>query len=188
MSQLTNRVATLVGGVALCLAASACAVLESDPLPSWNPGQAKSAITAFVEEVTTSGSPGYVSPAERIAVFDNDGTLWSEQPAYFQLLFAIDRVKALAAEHPEWRTQQPFKAAIEGDMQTLAGSGTQGLLELVMATHAGMTTIEFEQVVQQWIAEARHPTTGLRYTEMVYQPMLELLDYLRESGFKTYIV
>ncbi len=163
-------------------------VAQHNPLSSWNDGPAKSAITDFVQRVTTEGTPDYVPPAERIAVFDNDGTLWSEQPAYFQLLFAIDRVKQLAPQHAEWRTTQPYKAAIDGDMHALAASGEKGLLELVMATHAGMTTDEFESIVRDWITTARHPTTGRPYTQMVFQPMLELLDYLRAHGFKTFIV
>lgn len=127
-------------------------------------------------------------PAERIAVFDNDGCLWSEQPAYFQLLFAIDRIRELAPDHPEWKDQQPFKAVLDNDMKALAAAGEHGLLELVMASHAGMTTVAFEKVVRDWLASARHPTTGKPYTAMVYQPMLEVLDYLRANGFKTFIV
>jgi hypothetical protein len=138
--------------------------------------------------VTRPGSEEFVPESERIAVFDNDGNLWSEKPVYFQLLFAMDRVRALVGERPEWREQQPFKAVLENDMQALAESGEKGLLELVMASHAGMTTVEFAQIVEDWITTARHPETGKRYTDMVYQPMLELLDYLRANGFKTYIV
>jgi hypothetical protein len=160
----------------------------ADPLPSWNDDKAKQAIVAFVGEVTTAGGRNFVPPAERIAVFDNDGTLWSEQPAYFQLLFAIDRVKALAPQHPEWATQQPFKAAIDSDMKALAASGEKGLLELVMATHAGSTPEEFREVVRDWLATARHPRFKKRYDDLVFQPMLEVLQYLRASGFKTYIV
>jgi phosphoglycolate phosphatase-like HAD superfamily hydrolase len=160
----------------------------ADVLPSWNEGASRNAIIDFVDRVTEAGSEDFVAPAERIAVFDNDGTLWSEQPAYFQLLFAIDRVKAGVAEHPEWRDKQPFKAALEGNMQALAASGKEGLLELVMATHANMTTAEFDGVVRDWLATARHPKFDRPYTELVYQPMLELLDYLRDKGFTTYIV
>jgi hypothetical protein len=159
-----------------------------DRLPSWNDTAARSAIIDFIERVTDPASPDFVPEAERIATFDNDGCLWAEQPAYFQLLFIIDRVKALAPEHPEWATQQPYQAVLEGDMGALAASGERGLLELAMATHAGMTTEEFETVVTGWLATARHPVTGKPYTEMVYQPMLELLDYLRANGFKTFIV
>jgi len=159
-----------------------------DPLPSWNEGTAKQPIVDFVAKVINREGSDFVPEAERIAVFDNDGTLWSEQPAYFQLLFAIDRIKAMAPQHPEWATQQPFKAVLDGDMEALVAAGEHGLLELVMATHAGMTTVEFEAIVKDWLAAARHPTTGRPFTKMVYQPMLELLDYLRANGFKTFIV
>jgi hypothetical protein len=161
---------------------------QPDPLASWNDGAAKARIVAFVKAVTAPGSGDFVRPAERIAVFDNDGTLWSEQPMYFQLAFALDRVKALAPQHPEWATQQPFKAALDGDVNALAAAGEHGLVELVMATHAGMTTDEFAQVVRDWMATARHPMLKRPYTELTYQPMRELLDYLRANGFKTYIV
>jgi len=162
--------------------------VASDPLPSWNDGAVKQAIVSFVEATTDAAGPDFVPEPERIAVFDNDGTLWSEQPAYFQLLFAVDRVKSMAPEHPEWKKTQPFQAVLEGDMKTLAAAGEHGLLEIVMATHAGMTTGEFEKIASDWLATARHPTTGRPYTEMVFQPMLELLDYLRGNGFKTFIV
>ena len=166
----------------------ATAARAADPLPSWNDGPAKAAIVAFVDKVTKQGSPEFVPEPERVATFDNDGTLWAEQPMYFQLFFALDRVKALAPQHPEWKSTQPFKAALEGDMKTLAASGEKGLLTLVMATHAGMTTAEFEKIVKDWLATARHPTAKRPYTKMVYQPMLELLAYLRANGFKTFIV
>ena len=166
----------------------ATAARAADPLPSRNDGPAKAAIVAFVDKVTKQGSPEFVPEPERVATFDNDGTLWAEQPMYFQLFFALDRVKALAPQHPEWKTTQPFKAALEGDMKTLAASGEKGLLTLVMATHAGMTTAEFEKIVKDWLATARHPTAKRPYTKMVYQPMLELLAYLRANGFKTFIV
>jgi hypothetical protein len=172
----------------LSLTANCIAAPAVEPLASWNGGKVRSAIIDFVEAVTTEDGVDFVPASNRIAVFDNDGTLWSEQPAYFQLLFAIDRVEALAPQHPEWSTQQPFKAVLEGDMKALVASGERGLLQLVMATHAGMTTAEFEMIVKDWIATARHPKTGRLYTEMVYQPMLELLDYLRANGFKTFIV
>jgi len=159
-----------------------------DPLPSWNEGAAKQSIVDFVTRVSDPASPAFVPEAERIATFDNDGTLWSEQPAYFQLFFTIDRVKALAPGHPEWKTKQLFKAVLDGDMEALAAGGEHGVLELGMATHAGMTTVEFEAIVRDWLATARHPTTDRPYTEMVYQPMLEMLDYLRANGFKTFIV
>jgi len=157
-------------------------------LPSWNDGPAKRSIIEFVDRVAQSGSPDFVAPEKRIATFDNDGTLWSERPVYFQLLFAMDRVKDLAPEHPEWKTQQPFRAVLENDMKALAASGEKGLLELVMATHAGMTTKEFEQTVKNWLATAKHPRFKRPYTDLVYQPMLEVLAYLRANGFKTFIV
>ena len=159
-----------------------------DLLPSWNDGNAKKSITSFVEKVTDPKSKSYVKPEERIAVFDNDGTLWSEQPIYFQLAFANNRVKALAKDHPEWKTEQPFKAVLENDMDTLAKSGVEGIFKIVMATHAGMTTVEFEEIVRKWITTAKHPKFKKLYTELVYQPMLELLTYLRTNKFKTYIV
>lgn len=158
------------------------------PLASWNDGQTKTAIIDFVQAVTAPGGADFVPESQRIAVFDNDGTLWSEKPAYFQLLFAMDRVKALASQHPEWKTEQPFKAVLDGDMEALAASGEKGLLQLVMASHAGMSTEEFARIVEDWISTARHPKTGKHFTEMVYQPMLELLAYLRDNGFKTFIV
>ena len=157
-------------------------------LPSWNDGPAKQAIVAFVSKVTTMGSPNFVPPAERIAVFDNDGTLWSEQPIYFQFAFALDRVKALAPQHPEWTTTQPFKAVLDRDMKALAASGEKGLAELITATHTGMTTEEFAKTVTDWLATARHPRFKRPYTDLVYQPMLELLAHLRANGFKTFIV
>jgi phosphoserine phosphatase len=160
----------------------------ADPLPSWNDSPAKKAIIEFVTRVTKEGGPDFVPPAERIATFDNDGTLWSEMPIYFQFAFAIDRVKALAPQHPEWKTQQPFKAALDGDLQALIASGEKGLVELVMATHTGMTTDEFAKTAADWLATARHPRFKRLYTDLVYQPMLELLVYLRENGFKTFIV
>ena len=175
-------------GFAAVLMLAVASARASEPLPSWNAGASKSAIVEFVARIARENGPDFVPPAERIAVFDNDGCLWSEQPAYFQLLFAIDRIKTLAPQHPEWREQQPFKAVLENDMKALAASGEHGLLELVMASHAGMTTEEFEKIVRDWLASARHPTTGKPYTAMVYQPMLEVLDYLRANGFKTFIV
>ena len=160
----------------------------ADPLPSWSDTAPKQAIVAFVEKVTKAGSPDFVPVPERIAVFDNDGTLWSEQPAYFQLFFAIDRIKALAPKHPEWQTEEPFASLLKGDMKAALAGGEKALFDIVMATHAGMTTEEFEKVVTDWISTAKHPKTGKPYTEMVYQPMLELLAYLRANGFKTFIV
>ena len=161
---------------------------SNDPLPSWNEGPAKKSIVDFVAKVTKDGGKQFVPAAERIAVFDNDGTLWSEQPMYVQLAFALDRVRALAPKHPEWKEQQPFKAALEGDTKALAAAGERGLVELMMATHAGMTTDEFEDIVKDWLATAKHPRFKKPYTELVYRPMIELLAYLRASGIKTYIV
>jgi len=157
-------------------------------LASWNDGAAKSAIVAFVHDVTTEGGADFVPVAERIAVFDNDGTLWSEQPMYVQLAFALDRVKVLAPEHPEWKTTEPFKSVLANDLMGLMAAGERGLLQIVMATHAGMTTEEFDRIVKDWIATAKHPKYGQPYTACVYQPMLELLAYLRANGFKTFIV
>jgi hypothetical protein len=159
-----------------------------DSLPSWNDGPAKKAIIDFVARTTTQGSPTFVPVPERIATFDNDGTLWTEHPMYTQLAFTLDRVKALAPKHPEWKQQQPFKAVLDGDLKAMAASGEQGFVKLMLETHAGMTTSEFEQIVSEWLATARHPRFHRPYTECVYQPMLELLAYLRASGFKTYIV
>jgi phosphoglycolate phosphatase-like HAD superfamily hydrolase len=162
--------------------------LAADPLQSWNDGAAKQSILAFVEQVTTSGAPAFVPPEERIATFDNDGTLWSEQPLYFQLFFALDRVKELAPQHPEWKEKEPFASLLKGDFKAALAGGEKAILEIVMATHAGMTTEEFEKIVKDWTATAKHPKTGRLFTEMVFQPMLELLTYLRTNGFKTFIV
>lgn len=159
----------------------------STQLDSWNEGPARRAILDFVAAVTDPESADFVPEGERIATFDNDGTLWSERPVYFQLLFAIDRVKELAPQHPDWADKQPFKGVLEGDLEAVAATGKHGLLELVMASHAGMTTVEFEELVKNWLASARHPELDRPYTELVYQPMLELLDYLRANGFKTFI-
>lgn len=172
--------------ILFCLMTPALAL--SDGLSSWNDGPTKSEMVAFVKAVTDTTSPDYVQPSARIAVFDNDGTLWSEQPAYFQLFFAMDRVKELAADHPEWKSQQPFQAVLEGDMKSVAASGERGLIELIMATHTGMTTDEFTEIVVKWLQTATHPTLHKPYTALVYKPMLELLSYLRENGFKTFIV
>ncbi len=160
----------------------------ADPLPSWNDSASKANIVAFVDKVTRPGSADFVPPAERIAVFDNDGTLWAEQPMYFQAFFVFDRVKALAPNHPEWKTKEPFASVLRGDVKGALKGGEHALIEMAMATHAGMTTAEFEQIVSDWIATARHPETGKRFTEMTYQPMLEVLAYLRANGFKTFIV
>ena len=161
---------------------------QSDPLASWNDGATKQSITDFVRRIATQGSPDFVPVDQRIATFDNDGTLWLEQPMYVQLAFALDRVKAMAPMHPEWKDKQPFKAVLEGDMKALAESGERELVELLMVTHAGMSTAEFAKISTDWIATARDPRFKRPYTELVYQPMLELLAYLRANGFKTFIV
>ena len=179
--------AVLAFGFALVVFGLAAAQTR-DPLPSWNDGKAKQSVIAFVAQVTKAGSPGFVSPAERIAVFDNDGTLWAEQPMYFQLLFALDRVKVLAPQHPEWKDTEPFASLLKGDVKSALAGGEHAILEIVMATHGGNTTEEFEKIVKAWISTARHPTAKRPYTEMVYQPMLEVLAYLRANGFKTFIV
>ncbi|WP_431016415.1 HAD family hydrolase [Bradyrhizobium pachyrhizi] len=164
------------------------ALAQEDPLPSWNEGRSKKSILDFVAAVTREGTPDFVPAPERIATFDNDGTLWCEQPMYVQLAFALDRVKALSGKHPEWRRKQPFQAVLDNDLASLAKAGEKGLVELIMATHAGMTTAEFEKIASDWIASARHPKFNRPYTDLVYQPMLELLACLRANGFKTFIV
>jgi phosphoglycolate phosphatase-like HAD superfamily hydrolase len=164
------------------------AVAQTDPLPSWNDGPAKQAIVAFVTDVTREGSPDFVPPSERVATFDNDGTLWIEQPIYVQFAYALERVRALAPQHPEWKETQPFKAVLEGDMSALAAAGEKGAVEIVAATHAGMPPDEFKQQVKEWLATAKHPRFERRYEELVYQPMLEVLTYMRANGFKTFIV
>ncbi|GLS43772.1 HAD family hydrolase [Methylobacterium brachythecii] len=161
---------------------------QADPLPSWNDTAPKQAIRTFVESVTRDGGHDFVPPAQRIAVFDNDGTLWGEQPMYFQLAFAIDRIKALAASHPEWKETQPYKAALEDDTKALAASGNKGIMEILAATHAGVTTEAFADTVAEWLQTARHPRFQQPYDKLVYRPQLELLAYLRANGFKTFIV
>lgn len=183
--RLTHPLIAAITGI---LASFVSTASGADPLPSWSDTAPKKAIVAFVEKVTKEGSADFVPVPERIAVFDNDGTLWSEQPAYFQLLFVIDRVKALAVEHPEWKDKEPFASVLKGDMKGLAAQGEKALMALLAATHAGMTMEEFSQTATEWIETAKHPTSGRLYTEMVFQPMLELLAYLRANGFKTFIV
>jgi len=161
---------------------------QTSPLPSWNDGKAKQSVIDFVKRVTTKGGKEFVPVAERIAVFDNDGTLWAEQPMYFQLAFAFDRVKALAPQHPEWQDKESFASLIKGDVKGVLAGGEKALVEIIMATHAGTTTEEFDNIVRDWLASAKHPKTGRPYNEMIYQPMVELLRYLRANGFKTYIV
>ena len=173
----------------LLLSALLCAsTFAADPLPSWNEGAAKQSITTFVEKVTKVGTPDFVPVAARIATFDNDGCLWAEQPMYFQAFFIFDRIKALAPQHPEWKDKEPFASVLKGDVKTALAGGEHALIEMAMATHAGMTTEEFEKIVLDWLATAKHPVTKRPYTEMVYQPMLEVLTYLRANGFKTFIV
>ncbi|XZG69189.1 HAD family hydrolase [Chitinibacteraceae bacterium HSL-7] len=167
---------------------STAAFASEDPLPSWQEGPSKKAIVDFVAAVTSEGSADYVPPAERIATFDNDGTLWAEQPMYTQVYFLLDRIKAMAPQHPEWKTQEPFASLLKGNIKQVMAGGEKALLQLVMATHAGMTTDEFTRLVEDWLATARHPVTHKPYTAMVYQPMLEVLAYLRANGFKTFIV
>jgi phosphoglycolate phosphatase-like HAD superfamily hydrolase len=171
--------------LALSLAA---AQTPEDSLPSWNEGPVKKTITDFVARVTKEGGPDFVRPAERIATFDNDGTLWAEQPLYFQFIFALDRVKALAPQHPEWKDKEPFASLIKGDTKAALARGEPAIVEVIAATHAGITTEEFEKTVRDWLATARHPATKQPFTRMAYQPMLELLDYLRANGFKTFVV
>ena len=161
---------------------------DADPLPSWNDGPTKQSILDFVAAVTKQGGPDYVAPAERIATFDNDGTLWIEQPIYTQFAFAVDRVKATSNQHPEWKTQEPFASILSGNLKGLAASGEKGMVEIVAATHSGMTTADFNKTVKEWLATAKHPRFKVLYTDLVYQPMIELLDYLRANGFKTFIV
>jgi hypothetical protein len=177
----------------ILVAALACALTvtsarAADPLPSWNEGKSKQSITTFVEKVTKEGSADFVPPAERIATFDNDGCLWAEQPMYFQFFFALDRIKILAPRHPEWKDKEPFASLLKGDMKAALAGGEASLVQIVMATHAGLTTEEFEKAVTDWMATAKHPKTGKPFTGMVYQPMVELLAYLRANGFKTFIV
>ena len=160
----------------------------SDLLPSWNEGSAKKSILDFVRTVTTTGGPHFVKPEERIAVFDNDGTLWCEQPSYFQFMFVVDRMKTMAPQHPEWKDNPIYAGALAGDMKAVAAGGLKAVLELAMVTHAGMTTDEFAKIVEDWITSARHPKFNRPYTDVIFQPMLELLAYLRANGFKTFIV
>jgi len=175
-------------GLALLAATGSSALAQVDPLPSWNDGAAKRSILDFVMRATTAGGADFVPVLERIAVFDNDGTLWSEQPIYFQFAFAIDRVKALASQHPEWKEREPFKSVLAGDMGALFAGGEKAMLEIIMATHTGMTVEEFAKTVEDWVATARHPRFNRPYTELVYQPMLELIGLLRANQFKTFIV
>jgi hypothetical protein len=182
------KLAKLFALVALCIVSLTLSALAADPLSSWNDGKAKQAIVEFVAKVSKKGSSDYVPPTERIATFDNDGTLWAEQPMYFQAFFVFERIKALAPQHPEWKEKEPFASVLKGDVKAALAGGEHALLEMAMATHACMTTEEFYMIVTDWIATAKHPKTKRVYTEMVYQPMIELLAYLRANGFKTFIV
>jgi hypothetical protein len=182
------KLRTLALSTILFVSTFALPAFAADPLPSWNDSPAKQSIITFVEKVTKPGSPDFVPVPERIATFDNDGTLWCEKPLPVQLYFVLDRVKALAPQHPEWQTTEPFASILKGDLKGALAGGERALVELVMVTHTGNTTVEFEQIVKDWIATAKHPKTGKLYTEMVYQPMLEVLSYLRANGFKTFIV
>src|SRR5262249_43160928 len=179
--------AKLTSIVLVILACLVSAVRAQDPLPSWNETAPKKAIVHFVERVTKEGSPDFVKPEERIATFDNDGTLWAEKPIYFQFQFAIDRVKALAPQHPEWKQQPPFNYILTGDMKALLADG-KPIMGLMACSHAGITPVKFNELVKEWLHTARHPKTGRLYTQMVYQPMLELLAYLRTNRFTTFIV
>jgi phosphoglycolate phosphatase-like HAD superfamily hydrolase len=172
--------------LALCVTSSVKAA--DDPLPSWNDGPTKQSIVNFVMAVTKEGGPDYVKPEERVATFDNDGTLWIEMPMYNQFVFAVDEVKSQANQHPEWKDKEPFKSVLAGDMKAVAAMGEKGMLEIVAATHSGMTTVEFNKSVKEWLEAAKHPRFKVLYTDLVYQPMLELLAYLRANGFKTFIV
>ncbi len=183
MRKLAHMAAFVVGGVWIGSGAAL-----ADPLPSWNDTEAKARIISFVDAVTDPSSDDYVTPADRIATFDNDGTLWAEQPVYFQLIFAVEQVAKRAKEDPSILTSDALKAAAAGDYAALAKSGKEGLIEVLAASHADMPLLEFQDDVAQWIGTARHPSKDLPYSEMVYQPMLELLRYLRDEGFQTYIV
>ena len=184
---MTQWISGLVGAViSLCITASVAAA--DDPLPSWNDGATKQSIIEFVTKVIAEGGSDYVKPEERVATFDNDGTLWIEQPMYNQFVFALDEVKKQANQHPEWKDKEPFKSVLAGDMKAVAAMGEKGMLEIVAATHSGMTTVDFNNSVKQWLETAKHPRFKVLYTDLVYQPMLELLAYLRANDFKTFIV
>jgi phosphoglycolate phosphatase-like HAD superfamily hydrolase len=185
LSTRRSFIAVIVG---LVCGLTGIAQAQTDPLPSWNDGAVKKSITDFVARVTTEGGPDFVPVPERIATFDNDGTLWCEQPVYFQVAFAMDRIRALAPQNPQWKTKQPFKALLSNDMRALAATGERGLLSIIAASHAGMTVQDFHETVLAWLDRARHPRFNRPYTDLVYQPMLELLTYLRANGFKTFIV
>src|SRR5262245_13334477 len=184
---LRSVIASLAA-LAVAFVLSTAASAQSDPLPSWKDGKTKQSIIDFVTRVTKKDGPDYVEPEERIATFDNDGMLWIEQPVYNQFAFALDEVKAQANQHPEWKEKEPFKSVLAGDMKAVAALGEKGMLEIVAATHSGMTTVEFNERVKQWLETAKHPRFKVAYTDLVYRPMLELLSYLRANDFKTFIV
>ena len=173
---------------AFALSPKVLAFAQADPLPSWNGGRAKQAILEFVTRVTTESNPSFVKPEARIAAFDNDGTLWAEQPVYFQLAFALDEIRRLGPQHPEWKDEEPFKSALAGDMRAVAASGEKGLIQIIAVTHSGMTVEQFSERVANWLSTAKHPRFNVPYEQLVYQPQLELLAYLRANGFKTFIV
>jgi phosphoglycolate phosphatase-like HAD superfamily hydrolase len=187
MQYLTRPVSRLITSLLFCLILTNV-VHASDPLPSWNNGDSKESLIDFVDRVTEIGGDDFVAPGKRIATFDNDGTLWSEKPMYYQFIYVLERIKELAPDHPEWKEQEPFASVLKGDFETALGGGETALAEMVMATHAGMTVDEFSKSVSDWLSTARHPKTGKLYTSMVFQPMLELLDYLRANDFKVFIV
>jgi phosphoglycolate phosphatase-like HAD superfamily hydrolase len=188
MSPTSRRHVLALLVTVLCAVAGGSAFAQTDPLPSWTDGAVKKAITDFVARVTTQGGADFVPPDERIATFDNDGTLWCEQPYYFQVAYAIDQIKLMAPKHPEWKKQQPFKGLLEKDMKAIAAAGEKGLLQVLAVTHTGMTVEEFSKSVLGWLATARHPRFDRPYNSLVYQPMLELLAHLRANGFKTFVV
>ncbi len=183
-----RRILLSAGALVFLFAGGIAAFAQSDPLPSWNDGRSKSALLNFVAKVTKEGGADYVAPAERIAAFDNDGTLWAEQPIYFQLAFALDELRRLAPQHPEWDGKEPYRSVIANDLKGVMASGEKGLMEIMAVTHSGMTTEAFNKTVADWFATARHPTRKRPYDELVYVPQLELLGYLRANGFKTFIV
>ncbi len=186
---MKSKLSILIGLLFLYLIFSNCSVsTESDPLPSWNEGETKSAIIEFVSEVTNQNSSNYVPIAARVAVFDNDGTLWTEQPIYFQIQFVIDRIKVMAKDHPEWKNEQPYKAVLENDIEKLFSFGSTGLSKLFIASHTGMSVTDFKSITTNWFEKSKHPKFNRPYTELVFQPMLEVLEYLRKNKFKTYIV
>jgi haloacid dehalogenase-like hydrolase len=182
------KLAIFAGAVALFFTTNVSVAFAADPLPSWNDGKTKSDIVHFVEGVTKENGPSFVPKAKRIATFDNDGTLWVEQPMYVQMLFSLDRVKVLALLHPEWKDTEPYKSILAGDLKNVLAGGDKAIAEIIMATHAGMTPEAFDQIVKQWLATAEDHRFKRRYTQLIYQPMVELLEYLRSNGFKTYIV